>query len=53
MDKQKAALLSMISNSALIIIKLVAGVLMHSMVVISAAIDSSIDLIASLIAFFL
>jgi len=52
MDKQKAALLSMISNSALIIIKLVAGVLMHSMVVISAAIDSSIDLIASLIAFF-
>ncbi|HHV74971.1 MAG TPA: cation transporter [Thermoanaerobacterium sp.] len=51
MNKQNSALLSVISNSALIVIKLLAGILMHSVSVISEAIHSSIDLIASLIAF--
>ncbi|HHW56307.1 MAG TPA: cation transporter [Clostridia bacterium] len=52
MNKQEAALLSVVSNSILIVVKLVAGILMHSVGVISEAIHSSIDLIASLIAFF-
>lgn len=52
MNKQNAALLSVVSNSVLITIKLLAGILMHSVGVISEAIHSSIDLIASLIAFF-
>ncbi len=52
MNKQKAALLSIFSNSILIIFKLIAGVLMGSVSVISEAIHSSIDLLASLIAFF-
>lgn len=51
MNKQQAALLSIISNSTLIIIKIAAGLLMHSVGVISEAIHSSIDLIASLVAF--
>jgi len=51
MNKQNSALLSVISNSVLIVIKLLAGILMHSVSVISEAIHSSIDLIASLIAF--
>jgi len=52
MNKQKAAVLSIISNTILIIFKLSAGVLMNSVSVISEAIHSSIDLLASLIAFF-
>ncbi|MGB9779641.1 cation diffusion facilitator family transporter [Caldanaerobacter sp.] len=52
MKREKAALLSVASNSFLIIVKLVAGVLMHSISVISEAIHSLIDLVASLIAFF-
>lgn len=52
MDKRKAALLSVFSNSILIIFKLMAGILMGSISVISEAIHSSIDLFASFIAFF-
>jgi len=52
MNKQKAASLSIFSNIALIIFKVVAGVLMGSVSVISEAIHSSIDLLASIIAFF-
>lgn len=52
MNKQKAALLSIISNSMLIIFKFAAGILSGSISVISEAIHSSIDLLASLIAFF-
>lgn len=52
MNKQKGALLSIFSNSALIIFKLIAGISMGSISVISEAIHSSIDLIASLVAFF-
>lgn len=51
MNKQQAALLSIVSNSVLIMIKIAAGLLMHSVGVISEAIHSSIDLIASLVAF--
>ncbi|MGB9679978.1 MAG: cation diffusion facilitator family transporter [Thermoanaerobacteraceae bacterium] len=51
MDKKKAASLSIYSNSLLIIVKLIAGLMMHSVGVISEAIHSSIDLIASFIAF--
>jgi len=51
MNKQKAALLSICSNTALIIFKVIAGILMGSVSVISEAIHSSIDLLASLIAF--
>lgn len=52
MNKQQAALLSIFSNAALIILKVVAGITMNSISVISEAVHSSIDLLASLIAFF-
>lgn len=52
MNKQQAALLSVISNSLLILLKVIAGIFMNSISVISEAIHSGIDLVASLIAFF-
>lgn len=52
MSKQQAALLSIVSNTLLIIFKLIAGFLMGSVSVISEAIHSFIDLLASIIAFF-
>ena len=52
MNKQKAAVLSIFSNTTLIIFKVIAGILMGSVSVISEAIHSSIDLLASFIAFF-
>ena len=52
MEKQKAALLSIYSNTALIIFKIIAGILMNSISVISEAIHSGIDLIASFVAYF-
>lgn len=52
MDKQKAALLSVFSNSVLIIFKLLAGFFMGSVSVISEAIHSGIDLLASIVAYF-
>lgn len=52
MNKKQAAYLSIISNSILIIFKLIAGIAMGSISVLSEAIHSSIDLIASFIAFF-
>lgn len=52
MNKQNAALLSIVSNSVLIIFKLIAGILIGSLSVISEAIHSSMDLLASLIAYF-
>lgn len=51
MNKQNAAKLSIVSNTILIIFKLLAGFSMNSISVISEGIHSSIDLIASLIAF--
>ncbi|MEZ0537520.1 cation diffusion facilitator family transporter [Caldicellulosiruptoraceae bacterium PP1] len=52
MDKQKAALLSVISNISLVIFKLIAGIMMNSVAVLSEAVHSGIDLIASFVAFF-
>lgn len=52
MNKEQAALLSIISNTLLIIFKLIAGILMNSVSVISEAVHSFIDLLASIIAFF-
>ena len=50
-SKSGAALLSVASNSLLIVLKLIAGVLTGSIAILTEAIHSAIDLIASLIAF--
>lgn len=50
--KIKAARVSIISNTALIVMKLTVGILMMSVSVISEAIHSGIDLIAAIIAYF-
>jgi len=50
--KVKVATLSIVSNSVLIILKVVAGILSGSISIVSEAIHSSMDLIASIIAFF-
>jgi len=52
MEKQGAALLSVFSNTALVLFKLIAGSIMGSVSVISEAIHSGIDLLASLVAYF-
>ncbi|HEY5556036.1 cation diffusion facilitator family transporter [Acetobacterium sp.] len=49
--KSKTALLSIFSNTLLIILKVVAGILSGSVSIISEAIHSSMDLMASLVAF--
>ncbi|HEX2919727.1 MAG TPA: cation diffusion facilitator family transporter [Bacteroidales bacterium] len=51
-QKVKVARLSIISNSFLIILKLVSGLISGSVSIISEAIHSSMDLIAAMIAFF-
>lgn len=48
----KIALLSIVSNTFLIIFKVIAGILSGSVSIISEAIHSGMDLIASLVAFF-
>jgi cation diffusion facilitator family transporter len=50
--KIKIARLSVISNTLLIIMKLVVGIISGSVSIISEAIHSSMDLIAAIIAFF-
>jgi cation diffusion facilitator family transporter len=50
--KRRTALLSVISNSCLIVIKVIAGSLTGSVAILTEAIHSSIDLIASLVAYF-
>lgn len=50
--KVKAALISIISNSSLVVAKLVVGLLIGSISVISEAIHSGVDLVAAIIAFF-
>jgi cation diffusion facilitator family transporter len=50
--KTRAALLSIASNTILITLKLVVGIMMHSVSVISEAVHSGLDLVAALIAFF-
>ena len=49
--KQRTAALSVGSNSALILLKVVAGTLTGSIAILTEAVHSSIDLIASLVAF--
>lgn len=51
-EKIKVALLSVVSNTFLIIIKVFVGLTTNSISIISEAIHSSIDLVAALIAFF-
>lgn len=50
--KSKVALLSIVSNTVLIIFKVIAGILSGSVSIISEAIHSGMDLMASIIAFF-
>lgn len=50
--KSKAAALSIISNTTLIIIKLTAGIMMQSVSVISESVHSGLDLMAAIIAWF-
>lgn len=50
--KEKVALLSVISNSTLVVMKLIVGVLIGSVSVLSEAIHSGVDLVAAVIALF-
>jgi len=50
--KERVALLSVISNSALVSMKLIVGLLISSVSIISEAIHSGVDLLASIIALF-
>jgi cation diffusion facilitator family transporter len=49
--KQRTAALSVASNSTLILLKLVAGILTGSVAILTEAIHSSVDLVASLVAY--
>ncbi len=50
--KKRVALLSITSNCSLVVMKLVIGILINSVSVISEAIHSAVDLVAAVIAFF-
>jgi cation diffusion facilitator family transporter len=50
--RTRAAAISIFSNAALIVLKLVAGVITGSVAIITEAIHSAVDLVASFIAFF-
>jgi cation diffusion facilitator family transporter len=50
--RTRAAAISIASNAALIVLKLVAGVITGSVAIITEAIHSAVDLVASFIAFF-
>jgi cation diffusion facilitator family transporter len=50
--KQRTALLSVASNSALILLKVIAGTLTGSVAILTEAVHSSIDLLASVVALF-
>ncbi len=51
-QKTSVALLSILSNSTLVVLKLITGILTGSISILSEAAHSSMDLIASVIAFF-
>jgi cation diffusion facilitator family transporter len=51
-EKEKTALLSVCSNSVLVIMKFIVGFALGSVSIISEAIHSGMDLLASVIAFF-
>ena len=50
--RTRAALISIASNAALIVLKLVAGVITGSVAIVTEAIHSAVDLVASFIAYF-
>lgn len=50
-EKQKVAALSIISNTTLVLLKLIAGIITSSVSIISEAIHSGLDLVAAIIAF--
>ena len=50
--KSKVAILSIVSNTILIVLKIIAAILSGSVSIISEAIHSGMDLLASLMAFF-
>ena len=50
--KSRAALLSIASNTTLIVLKIVAGALTGSIAIITEALHSSVDLVASIVAYF-
>jgi cation diffusion facilitator family transporter len=50
--KQRTAALSVVSNSVLILLKVIAGTITGSVAVLTEAVHSSIDLVASIVAFF-
>jgi cation diffusion facilitator family transporter len=50
--KQRTAILSVISNSGLILLKVIAGTVTGSVAILTEAVHSSIDLVASIVAFF-
>ena len=51
-SKERAARLSIASNAGLIVLKVVAGVLTGSVAIITEAVHSAIDLLASIVAYF-
>jgi cation diffusion facilitator family transporter len=51
-EKVKAARLSIVSNTSLVLVKLVIGILMGSVAVLSEAIHSGLDLLASIVAYY-
>lgn len=50
--KSRTAALSIVSNSALILLKVIAGSITGSVAILTEAVHSSIDLVASVVAFF-
>src|SRR5213082_1601568 len=50
--KPRTALLSIASNSGLILLKVIAGTITGSVAILTEAVHSSIDLVASIVAFF-
>lgn len=50
-EKQKVAALSILSNTTLVLLKLIAGIVTGSVSIISEAIHSGLDLVAAIIAF--
>lgn len=52
MNSSKVAFLSVLSNSFVVILKIVVGIFTGSVAILSEAIHSSLDLLASIIAFF-
>ncbi len=50
--KQRTAIISVVSNSVLILLKVIAGMVTGSVAILTDAVHSSIDLIASIVAYF-